>query len=161
MDGRAVGCTPVPTSDPPTWRKWEDYAAWQWAAGVLLALSGLFTLAAYLWYNTSFLQHQGRYLFPALVPISLAAALGWREALRRKRALLLAALLVVLGIILWAVGVLTAWSLLMLVIAVVAFGIRRFLPHSWDLLVHAVPYLLLILLDVVSLFLFIVPQLSA
>jgi hypothetical protein len=144
-----------------TWRQRDNHAAWQWAAGLLLAFSGLFTLAAYLWYNASFVQHQGRYLFPALVPISLAAALGWREVLHRKRALSLVALLVATAIILWVVGVLTAWPLLMLVIAAVAFGIRRFLPHSWDPMVHAVPYLLLILLDVVSLFLFIVPQLTA
>ena len=143
------------------WRRRNHYAAWQWAAGSLLALSGLFTLAAYLWYNTSFLQHQGRYLFLALVPISLATALGWREGLRRERALLSVALLVVAGIILWVVGLLTAWPLLMLGATAAAFGIRHFLPHSVDPLVHAVPYLLLILLDVASLFLFIVPQLTA
>jgi hypothetical protein len=30
----------------------------------------------FAWYNTKFLQHQGRYLFPALIPIGTAAALG-------------------------------------------------------------------------------------
>jgi hypothetical protein len=49
----------------------------------------------------------------------------------------------------------------MLVATAVVFGIRYLLPHSLDPMVHAVPYLLLILLDVVSLFLFIVPQLTA
>ncbi|HIC88483.1 MAG TPA: hypothetical protein EYP04_03650, partial [Anaerolineae bacterium] len=48
----------------------------------LLALSGLGTLAGYLGYNVSFVQHQGRYLFPALVPLSLLWAVGQIQALR-------------------------------------------------------------------------------
>ena len=141
------------------WRHREVFAAWQWAAGGLLALSGLFTLAAYLWYNTSFLQHQGRYLFSALVPISLAVALGWRETLRRERALPLAALLVASAVILWLAGG-GNWSVLILVAAGVTFGLRRYLPGSWDPAVHAAPYFLLILLDLTSLFCFVVPQLQ-
>lgn len=43
---------------------------------VLLAVSAGLTLAAYLWYNVTFVQHQGRYLFPALIPLALMAALG-------------------------------------------------------------------------------------
>jgi 4-amino-4-deoxy-L-arabinose transferase-like glycosyltransferase len=42
----------------------------------LLGASGLITLAVYLYYNVSFVQHQGRYLFPALIPLGLAAAVG-------------------------------------------------------------------------------------
>jgi len=42
----------------------------------LLALSAAFTLGAFLWYNLTFVQHQGRYLFPALIPLSTAAALS-------------------------------------------------------------------------------------
>jgi hypothetical protein len=30
-----------------------------------------------LYYNLTFVQHQGRYLFPALIPIGLAFAIGW------------------------------------------------------------------------------------
>ncbi len=44
----------------------------------LLALSALLTLMAFLWYNLTFVQHQGRYLFPALIPLSTAAVLGLR-----------------------------------------------------------------------------------
>jgi 4-amino-4-deoxy-L-arabinose transferase-like glycosyltransferase len=43
---------------------------------LLLAFSALFTLSTYVWYNLTFVQHQGRYLFPALIPIGAAAALG-------------------------------------------------------------------------------------
>ena len=45
----------------------------------LLAASALLTALLYVWYNTKFLQHQGRYLFPALVPVGLAAALGLEQ----------------------------------------------------------------------------------
>jgi 4-amino-4-deoxy-L-arabinose transferase-like glycosyltransferase len=43
---------------------------------ILLLASGLLTALMYLWYNTKFLQHQGRYLFPALVPLGAAVALS-------------------------------------------------------------------------------------
>ena len=49
---------------------------------VLLLLSALLTFLSFLWYNTKFVQHQGRYLFPALIPLGLALALGWWTAAR-------------------------------------------------------------------------------
>jgi hypothetical protein len=36
----------------------------------------LLSLTAYIGYNIIFVQHQGRYLFPALIPIGLGVALG-------------------------------------------------------------------------------------
>lgn len=42
----------------------------------VLLTSTLLTVALYLFYNRTFVQHQGRYLFPALIPLALAAALG-------------------------------------------------------------------------------------
>ncbi len=51
----------------------------QRAASILLLASGIFVLLEYLGYNLTFLQHQGRYLFPALIPIGAAAALGLRK----------------------------------------------------------------------------------
>jgi hypothetical protein len=138
----------------------SEGAGRQWAAGSLLLASGGLTLASYAWYNTQFLQHQGRYLFTALVPISLAVALGWREALRRERALLLAALLLSAAAILRLAGLLPNWPLLMLIAAAFAFAARRFLPARWDPAIQAVPYLLLIPLDLACLFLFVVPQLK-
>jgi 4-amino-4-deoxy-L-arabinose transferase-like glycosyltransferase len=142
------------------WRRRTEFPPWQWAAGGLLALLGLLTLATYVWYNLGFLQHQGRYLFRALVPISLAVALGWREVLRRERAWQMVLLLLGSAIVLRLAGLLPNWPLLMLVAAALAFVIRRFLPRRWDPVVHAFPYLLLVLLDLASLFLFIVPQLA-
>jgi 4-amino-4-deoxy-L-arabinose transferase-like glycosyltransferase len=141
-------------------RRWPEYPKWQRAGGGLLLLLGLLTLASYLWYNLGFLQHQGRYLFRALVPVSLAVALGWREALRRRYALPLAGLVLMGALLLKLLGLLPNWPLLMLVVLAAALGIRRFLSDRWDPLVQAAPYLLLIPLDLACLFLFIVPQLT-
>jgi len=143
-----------------TWRSRATRPKWQWAAGSLLVASGILTLAAYLWYNTQFVQHQGRYLFTALVPIGLAAALGWREALRRERAWPLAAALLVGAAALRLAGLLPNWHLLMLVATAVALAVRRYLPRRLDPFIQACPYLLLILLDLASLFFFILPQLT-
>jgi hypothetical protein len=46
------------------------------------------TLGVHLGYNLTFVQHQGRYLFPALIPIALGLAVGlglWFRPLRRRR----------------------------------------------------------------------------
>ena len=43
---------------------------------LLLTVSALLTLALYLYYNLTYVQHQGRYLFPALIPISVAVSLS-------------------------------------------------------------------------------------
>jgi hypothetical protein len=43
----------------------------------------LVTVLGYLWWNVRFVQHQGRYLFPALTPISLMLAAGWCNVHRR------------------------------------------------------------------------------
>jgi len=43
---------------------------------LLLALSALLTFLTFVWHNLTFVQHQGRYLFPALIPLGTAAALG-------------------------------------------------------------------------------------
>ena len=64
----------------------------RWALG-LLALSALLTLVSYAWYNLTFVQHQGRYLFPALVPLGLFFALGFRELIAEEHEGLLFAFL--------------------------------------------------------------------
>jgi len=43
---------------------------------LILWLVFLLTLAIHVGYNFTFVQHQGRYLFPALIPISLGFSLG-------------------------------------------------------------------------------------
>ncbi len=52
------------------------------APSVLLAIVLLFSIIVHVGYNLTFVQHQGRYLFPALIPIGLAAAVGLGEWIR-------------------------------------------------------------------------------
>lgn len=52
---------------------------WRRASILLLAFSALLTLGLYIYYNFGFVQHQGRYLFPALVPLSVAATASLRQ----------------------------------------------------------------------------------
>ena len=49
--------------------------------GSLLAL----VIFTYVFYNRTFVQHQGRYLFPALIPIAVGAALATDALLRLVR----------------------------------------------------------------------------
>ncbi|NOX60595.1 MAG: DUF2142 domain-containing protein [Chloroflexi bacterium] len=64
------------------WRIWrwsrgpERLSAYQRRGLRLLFAQFLLVLAAYGWYNLSFVQHQGRYFFPALAAIALGFALG-------------------------------------------------------------------------------------
>jgi hypothetical protein len=48
---------------------------------IILILLFVLTVGGYLYYNLTFVQHQGRYLFPALIPIGLAFAIGWWQIL--------------------------------------------------------------------------------
>jgi hypothetical protein len=58
------------------------------AAGLALAaLALVLTLATMLAYNLRYFQPQGRYLYPALFPIALFLALGFRQLLPQRRAL--------------------------------------------------------------------------
>jgi len=43
---------------------------------ILFLVSFIFILLEFLGYNLAFVQHQGRYLYPALIPIATAVALG-------------------------------------------------------------------------------------
>ncbi len=52
------------------------------APAVLLLGTFLLSLLVYLTYNLTFVQHQGRYLFSALIPISIGFALGWAAIAR-------------------------------------------------------------------------------
>jgi uncharacterized membrane protein len=61
------------------WRERETFAegAFRWwvVAGVLLLL----VLGAFVRFILTYFQTQGRYLYPALVPIALAFVIGWRS----------------------------------------------------------------------------------
>jgi hypothetical protein len=65
------------------WRLWHSRStttATDRLAGLgILALSLGVTTALYLAYNLTFVQHQGRYLFPALIPIAVFFTSGLGE----------------------------------------------------------------------------------
>jgi len=83
----------------------------------LLGAWVLLNVLMYLYYNLMFVQHQGRYLFLALVPIGLAFTVGLRQ-----------------------------WTLL--------------LPRAWRSAALVLPYLGLVMLDLLALFRMIVPSLQ-
>jgi 4-amino-4-deoxy-L-arabinose transferase-like glycosyltransferase len=62
-------------------RHYRDLIPFERDGAKILLASAFFSAALYLYYNLTFVQHQGRYLFPALIPIALAAAAGlWQWA---------------------------------------------------------------------------------
>jgi FtsH-binding integral membrane protein len=65
-------------------RRRELLTAAQWTCIGLLALMTIAAMADYILYNCKFLQLQGRYLFPALIPIALFGVLGLREIVARE-----------------------------------------------------------------------------
>ncbi len=55
---------------------------------ITLALLAILTLAGFVWYNLTFVQHQGRYLFPALIPIGVAFSIGLDQWLGKLKSLI-------------------------------------------------------------------------
>ncbi len=152
------------------------FQVWRWRRGELCFSSGqkrgawlllaqlAAVIAAFLWYNLDFVQHQGRYLFPALLPISLLAAAGLLGAfsLRGSRwagAAMLALLALGVGMGL-AAGEAHKWRLLMTGLAAVILLGRGLLTRIdgfwWGLAVEAG----MALVSVYALFGAILPQLG-
>jgi 4-amino-4-deoxy-L-arabinose transferase-like glycosyltransferase len=131
---------------------------------VVLAASALLTVASYLWYNLTFVQHQGRYLFPALIPLTLGAALGLEWLLSHRVSRWTAAGLGAVG------GILALWRLVRgdpLAIPTeaafglaVLFGLPALLPRRGRWLTVAVLAIGLVALDLYALFWAIVPTLT-
>ena len=133
------------------------------ASSTVLAICALTVTMQHLWYNVKFVQHQGRYLFPALGPIGLAAALGLREMLRPRTARLLASVLLVGAVSLAAYGVLcnhvATWGLALLIAGAVFLACLAWLPRSSRLAPPAL-YLSFLALDWLCLSVYIVPYLQ-
>ena len=131
----------------------------------LLATSALLTLLVYLLYNVTFVQHQGRYLFPALIPLALGAALGLEWLLSPRVARWTAAALGGAGALLALWGLVrgdlpivptgTAFGLAIL------FGLAALLPRRGRGLVLAALAAGLVVLDLYCLFGAIIPTLTA
>jgi 4-amino-4-deoxy-L-arabinose transferase-like glycosyltransferase len=91
----------------------DDFQRW------VLFFFGLIVVAVaagYIWYNAKFVQHQGRYFFWGLLPISTFVALGWREVMRPLQGLITGFLAFVLAAALTIAGMVTGglnkWTLL-------------------------------------------------
>jgi len=125
---------------------------WLGSAGLLAALGGLrhadeptrrgvyvlvlwsgFTAASYLWYNTQFVQFQGRYLFPALTPLMVGLTYGL-STLPLRRGWAIGAVsgavvaLVAVGLVR---GDLPGMALALCVIAAIALLALSYLPERW------------------------------
>lgn len=84
----------------------------QRAAWALLGLAALLAVGQYVYYNTEFLQFQGRYLYPLLIPLGIALALGvdaWRRWLTRDRWSLLTPLVMAAPL---ALAVFSLWRII-------------------------------------------------
>jgi 4-amino-4-deoxy-L-arabinose transferase-like glycosyltransferase len=80
---RRTQMNPVAGRDDLAGRPYPTAMA-QRSAWIILTLTVVLSVLAYVYYNTEFLQHQGRYRFPALIPFALWMALGvdaWRRLL--------------------------------------------------------------------------------
>ena len=133
----------------------------QWKALGVMGFWLLLTGAAYLWYNAQFVQHQGRYFFPALPAIALAMALGFQETLRPTRARLFAILCALgiaasLALVLITGRAFKTLSLLLGLAALAYVVVWRLRPNrGW--IWQAGVYVVLVALDWICLFGYIVP----
>lgn len=130
----------------------------------LLGASALATLALYLLYNVTFVQHQGRYLFPALAPLALGAALGLDWLLGPRAARWAAAGLAGMAVVLLGWGLLRGDLPLFPLAA--ALGLAALMALGWLLrrwgraAAAALLALALVALDLYALFGAIVPTLG-
>lgn len=171
--GPPVGRGPVRSlplggiSGQPPLGTYQALCTTQCQALALMALTvGLMGLG-YLWYNLEFVQFQGRYLFPALIPLGLFFSLGLQEALSPRWAWWLAGgLALALGWLMVASllsGDLDKWAVLItgLLLGLAAarawLAPRWLVPASW---LMAACYAGLALLTLVSPFWYVVPYLS-
>jgi hypothetical protein len=133
----------------------------------LMGLTVFIMALGYGWYNLNFVQFQGRYLFPALIPLGVFFALGLNEAfLPRWGWWLAGGLAVALG---WVVVTsllkddLDKWGILITGLAFGAAAGRALLARHWLIptsWLMTACYTALGLLALASPFWFIVPHLS-
>jgi len=109
----------------------------QVAVLILLGTILLAVVVSYLGYNFKFVQHQGRYLFWGLLPLSTVVALGWREVLHPLQgwitgllASVLAAALAVTGIV---NSTLDKWTVLIIGIIALLLMLQPLLLAGSDL----------------------------
>ncbi|MCS7220481.1 MAG: glycosyltransferase family 39 protein [Anaerolineae bacterium] len=123
----------------------------------------LLTIGAYVWYNLTFVQHQGRYLFPALPVWGLCFAVGLDRVLQPRLSQWMAGLLLIatLGYLVFGLsrGHVSRWTAALGGGAGIALGFVGLTPARWRGVYLALVYLGMAALDLLALFGFIVPQL--
>jgi len=131
---------------------------------LLIGSSAIITLAIFLFYNFTYVQHQGRYLFPALPLLALAASFGLERLAERKLATITALMMFVAIVVLAVVGLLRGdlpfWSMALVGGGMVGLIIATATPERWRFLPVAGLLIALVALDVWCLFGFIVPALA-
>ncbi|NOZ49514.1 MAG: DUF2142 domain-containing protein [Chloroflexi bacterium] len=147
------------------WRRHSERGSTFQRLGLtLLGLQALSVMAAYIWYNISFVQHQGRYLFPALLPIAIGVSLGLEgvldaEGSRWGAVTLAGATLLTLAWGLWQ-GDLPGWLLLFLLLAGVGLALRSRWSHLTSGVLALLLMMLLGIIALWALFGAVVPQLA-
>ena len=129
--------------------------------------SAIFLMAlAYGWYNLGFVQFQGRYMFPVLLPAGVLFSLGLTEALSQRWARWLAGGLVLALVWVTATSLLNGgldkWAILIIGLAMVVSIARMMLLSYWSVITRVMfvaCYAGLTLLTLMSPFWFIAPYL--
>jgi 4-amino-4-deoxy-L-arabinose transferase-like glycosyltransferase len=137
----------------------------QHAIYVFLGAAILLTFLTYLYYNITFLQHQGRYLFTALIPIAVFLAIGWRSVFEPLVGRILAIVLAAWSALLAVWGAFTShglpkWPIAITAIFAVAILAAGFLPDRVRRWAYALPFALLPVVALYALFGAIVPALA-
>jgi len=117
-------------------RGWRTLPPPQHSAFMVMAWPIIFILLAYGWYNWQFVQFQGRYLFPAIIPLGLFFSMGLSEAFQpRWQWWLIGGLglaLIGVGFITLQQGYVDKWQILLttlpLALAIVRIGLQRYIP---------------------------------
>lgn len=138
----------------------------QKAALGLMAAVILLVALAYGWYNLTFVQFQGRYLFPATIPLGIFFSLGLNEIVKRQWVWGLAAVLVVsllwIGAMAGYSGYWDKWSVLIISLILLLVISRQLAAQYWSqltLLLIIICYVGLGLLTLAAPFWFVVPYL--
>lgn len=131
---------------------------------LLLGTSALITIALPIWYNFTYVQHQARYLFPALPIFALLAAVGLRRLTEMRLAVLTGLGLIAVVFVLGIVGLLRGdpplWTMGLIGAAAVAVLVAGALPNERKYLAGIALLLGLLALDFWCLFGFIIPLLT-
>ena len=146
-------------------QSWRHLVSEERVGLLLFCGATLLVAGSLIWYNLSFVQHQGRYLFPGLVPIAVFLTIGWREVTRRGRralavVLLLSAALLLAGYDRWRGQPLDKWTSAGLLGLSGAFGVGSQMPEGLARWLCLLPYPLLVGLDLACLYRFILPALT-